>query len=109
MEDEKAKFKVRVIKWAEKLEITLKSITIRSMKNKWASYSTSGRVTFDSILLDFPTDLQDYVIVHELLHSQIPNHGRLWKSLMRAHIGEYEIYEQRLKEIQSQFKKVIMQ
>lgn len=98
MEDEKAKFKTRTIKWAEKLDVKIQSITIRSMKNKWASYSTSGRVTFDLTLLDLPIDLQDYVIVHELLHSQIPNHGRLWKSLMRAHLGEYEVYEKRLKE-----------
>ena len=35
-------------------------------------------------------DLQDYVIVHELLHFHVPNHGRLWKSLMRAHLGDYE-------------------
>jgi predicted metal-dependent hydrolase len=30
------------------------------------------------------------VIVHELLHFFVPNHGKLWKSLMRAHLGEYE-------------------
>ncbi|HQU72418.1 MAG TPA: M48 family metallopeptidase, partial [Calditrichia bacterium] len=32
----------------------------------------------------------DYVIVHELLHLKVPNHGKLWKSLMRAHLGDYE-------------------
>jgi HsdM N-terminal domain/Protein of unknown function DUF45 len=26
------------------------------------------------------------VIVHELLHFSVPNHGKLWKSLMRAHL-----------------------
>jgi hypothetical protein len=30
------------------------------------------------------------VIVHELLHFYVPNHGKLWKSLMRAHLGDYE-------------------
>jgi hypothetical protein len=28
-------------------------------------------------------ELADYVIVHELLHFYVPNHGKLWKSLMR--------------------------
>jgi predicted nuclease of restriction endonuclease-like (RecB) superfamily len=28
--------------------------------------------------------LWDYVIVHELLHFFVPNHGKLWKSLVRA-------------------------
>ena len=69
------------------------------MKTKWASYSTNGRLTFDALLLELDEDLQDYVIVHELLHSRIPNHGRLWKSLMRVHLGDYQNLEKRLDEI----------
>jgi predicted metal-dependent hydrolase len=42
-------------------------------------------------------DLQDYVIVHELLHVSVPNHGKLWKSLMRAYLGDYEALEARLR------------
>ena len=30
------------------------------------------------------------MIVHELLHLRVPNHGKLFKSLMRAHLGEWE-------------------
>jgi predicted metal-dependent hydrolase len=69
------------------------------MKNKWASYSTTGRLTFDNSLLDVREELQDYVIVHELLHAHVPNHGRLWKSLMKAHIGNYEDLEAELASI----------
>jgi len=36
------------------------------------------------------------VIVHELLHFFVPSHGRLWKSLMRAHLGKYEAMEAEL-------------
>lgn len=66
------------------------------MTTKWASYSTTGRLTFDSSLLELREELQDYVIAHELLHFHVPNHGRLWKSLMRAHLGEYEHLEREL-------------
>ena len=27
----------------------------------------------------------------------VPNHGKLWKSLMRAHLGEYEKLDKRLR------------
>lgn len=47
--------------------------------------------------LSIPNHLQDYVIVHELLHFQVPNHGKLWKSLMRAHLGDYENMENKLR------------
>ncbi|WP_197423367.1 YgjP-like metallopeptidase domain-containing protein [Bradyrhizobium valentinum] len=37
------------------------------------------------------------MIVHELLHLAVPNHGKLWKSLMRAHLGDYERCEKKLR------------
>ncbi len=46
----------------------------------------------------------DYVIVHELLHFRVPDHGKLWKSLMRAHLGDYERQEERLKEVAPRVK-----
>jgi predicted metal-dependent hydrolase len=69
------------------------------MTTKWASYSTTGRLTFDSSLLELREELQDYVIAHELLHFHVPNHGRLWKSLMRAHLGEHENLEGELRRV----------
>lgn len=68
------------------------------MRNKWASCSTAGNLNFSDELLAFRTDVADYVIVHELLHFFVPNHGGLWKSLMRAHLGEYERLERQLQE-----------
>ena len=83
--------------WATRLEIHVRAVTIRKMRRKWASCSSAGRLTFDESLLSRPQDLQDYVIVHELLHVSVPNHGKLWKSLMRAHLGDYEALEARLR------------
>ena len=94
---DKAEFKERVRACAEKLGARLTSISIRPMTTKWASYSTAGRLTFDSLLLELRKELQDYVIAHELLHFHAPNHGKLWKSLMRAHLGEYERLESELR------------
>lgn len=92
----KEDFKTRVREWAKKLDIEIRALTIRSMKNKWASCSENGNLTFDSDLLGLGPEEWDYVIVHELLHFSVPNHGRLWKSLMRAHLGEYEKVEKSL-------------
>ena len=86
----KAEFKTRVREWANKLDVRVLSSTVRPMTTKWASCSTAGRLTFDAGLLELSSDLQDYVIVHELLHFHVPNHGRLWKSLTRAHLGDHE-------------------
>ena len=90
-------FKSRVSEWALKFDVRVQSITVRPMSNKWASCSTAGKFNFNSELLSFDSDVADYVIVHELLHFFVPNHGKLWKSLMRAHLGDYESLDNRLR------------
>ena len=94
--DRKRDFKARVRNWAEKLNVDVVWLGVRPMRNKWASCSTSGHLNFNAELLDLDQVLWDYVIVHELLHFSIPNHGKLWKSLMRAHLGNYEAMEAEL-------------
>jgi predicted metal-dependent hydrolase len=94
---DKDEFKRHVLGWADKLHVQVRSLAVRPMRNKWASCSTAGRLNFNSELLDLQKDLADYVIVHELLHFSVPNHGKLWKSLMRAHLGNYEHLEVRLR------------
>jgi predicted metal-dependent hydrolase len=96
---EREEFKRRVFEWAEKLGVEVRSLAVRPMKNKWASCSTEGRLNFNAELLSLDREVADYVIVHELLHFFVPNHGRLWKSLMRAHLGDYERAEAVLRSI----------
>ena len=97
--NKKQEFKARVHHWANKLDVDVVWLGVRPMSNKWASCSTNGHLNFNTELLDFDQDLWDYVIVHELLHFFVPNHGKLWKSLMRAHLGEYEIVETKLRKL----------
>src|SRR5436190_14788993 len=87
---QKQAFKERVRRWADKLDVKIVWLGIRPMSNKWASCSTAGHLNFNDELLALDQGLWDYVIVHELLHFFVPNHGKLWKSLMRAHLGDYE-------------------
>ena len=60
------------------------------MKNKWASCTPSGRVYFSADLMEQPPRFREVVIVHELLHLRIPNHGKLFKSLMGALLPGWE-------------------
>jgi len=91
------KFKSNVSEWAEKLDVEPKEIHLRSMRKKWASLSRNGRLTFNTELLEMKREFCDYVIVHELLHMKVPNHGKLFKSLMFAFLPDWERYSERLK------------
>jgi len=58
-------------------------------------------------LLEIDIELGDYVIVHELLHFFVPNHGKLWKSLMMAYLGDYEALEKRLSKLAKKEEKIV--
>jgi predicted metal-dependent hydrolase len=93
---DKEEFKKRVLGWADKLGVQVRSLAVRPMSNKWASCSVQGNLNFNVDLMTLDRDVGDYVIVHELLHFFVPNHGKLWKSLMRVHLGDYEEVRARL-------------
>ena len=90
-------FKAQVLEWAAKLDLKPQAIYVRPMRRKWASCSTAGTLSFNDELIGMDKKLGDYVIVHELLHFQVPNHGKLWKMLMRVHLGDFEAIAARLK------------
>lgn len=93
----KTQFKALVRTWGDKLGVEITGLYVRPMRNKWASCSSNGILSFSAELLEFEPDVWNYVIVHELLHFDIPNHGKLWKSLMRAHVGDWESCEAQLR------------
>jgi len=96
---DKREFKARVQEWAAKLDAKVATIYVRPMRRKWASYSTAGNLNFNDELLSLDRELSDYVIVHELLHFSVPNHGKLWKSRMLAHLGDHEHLAERLRKV----------
>ena len=79
-------FKADVMFWAVRLEVEPGEIHLVAMRRKWASCSPRGRVTFDTTLLSQPEDFRREVIIHELLHLKVPNHGRLFRALLKAHM-----------------------
>jgi predicted metal-dependent hydrolase len=81
-------FKAEVRGWAARIGVDVKQIHVRAMRRKWASASSSGRLTFDSALLKEPQNHRNEVIVHELVHLKVGNHGSLFRHLVRAYLED---------------------
>ena len=71
----------RVASWARRLNVQPRQVRVQYMTRKWGSCSTAGVVTLAADLADQDLGFQDFVIVHELLHLRVPNHGKLFNSL----------------------------
>ena len=88
--------KSAVHQWAERMGVAVREVHLRDMRKKWASISTTGRLTLSTELLNLPMALGEFVIVHELVHLLAPNHGRLFKSFMHAYLPDWEERQQDL-------------
>ena len=86
----KRAFKSELQRWAERINVKPRRVQIQRMTRKWASCSPSGRLCFAADLLDQPADFREAVMVHELVHLIVPNHGKLFKSMMRAYVPGWE-------------------
>jgi len=80
--------KKEVLDWAEEIGISPKEIHIRPMKRKWASCSSSGRLTFSYDLLTKSKEQRSKFIVHELLHLRYKTHNKMFKLLLNSYLAK---------------------
>ena len=81
--------KRRTTEWSVEVRVNPRVIRVRAMRRKWGSCSSKGAITLATDLVDEEPRFQDYVIVHELLHLRVPNHGRLFQVLMTAYVPDW--------------------
>jgi predicted metal-dependent hydrolase len=67
---------------ARRYGFTFTRIEIRDYTSAWGYCSPEGVITFDWRIAKVPPSVMDYLILHELVHTKIPNHGpRFWRKL----------------------------
>jgi predicted metal-dependent hydrolase len=77
----------------ERVGIEVKALHVRRMTHKCGSCSTAGRLTFNAELLFEAAEVRKKVIVYELLHLRVPNHGKVLRALLRAYLGSDDTIE----------------
>jgi len=87
------RLKQRVERWAIKLKVKPRVVRVQAMTRKWGSCSTAGTITLAVDLSDQSDGFQDFVVAHELLHLRVPNHSRLFKALMTAHLPAWRRFD----------------
>lgn len=81
-----ARLRAEVRTWAARLKVEPRRVRLQRMRRKWASCSSRKTLTFALDLIDEPSSFRRYVIVHELLHLKVPNHGRLFKAMLSVYV-----------------------
>lgn len=73
-------------------------ITIRNQKTRWGSCSGKGNLNFNCLLMLAPTEVIDYVVVHELCHRKEMNHSAAFWNEVGKVIPDYRKFEKWLKD-----------
>lgn len=87
------RLRARVAHWSVTLRVKPRVVRVQRMTRKWGSCSSSGTITLASDLIRRDVGFQDFVVAHELLHLRLPNHGKLFKALMTAHVPAWRVYD----------------
>lgn len=74
-------------KWCDALQISVPAWRLLKMKSRWGSCNrTKQSIVFNTALARVPSRCIEYVVVHELAHLEIPNHGADFQSLLSARL-----------------------
>ncbi len=86
-------------KWESAMGEHISKISYRTMKTRWGSCTpSSAQVRLNIRLAMMPVECQVQVLVHELVHFKVHNHGVQFKKRMTRFLPEWQQYKKRLKE-----------
>ena len=69
---------------ADRHGFTFNRIFVRNQRTRWGSCSRKNNINLNIKLVQLPAALMDYIILHELVHTRVKNHGpAFWKELSR--------------------------
>jgi predicted metal-dependent hydrolase len=86
----------RLAQNGKKLGLTVDHFTVSGLK-KWGHCTREGKLSFNWQLAGLPTDLVDYVVLHELVHLREFNHSSRFKRALASVCPDYRERESALK------------
>lgn len=89
----------RLKQLAMKHGFTYSKVTIRNNKRNWGSCSGKNNISLNLQMMKLPNELIDYILLHELVHTEIKNHGAdFWKQLDAITGGQARLLAKKVKQ-----------
>jgi len=78
------------------LKLEVSRVRFREMRTKWASCSSQGKMTFNTLLRFLPDPLISYIIFHEVAHLKERRHNQAFWNLIERNFKNREYKEKDL-------------
>lgn len=83
---------------AERFGFEYGRLAVRNQKSRWGSCSYKNNINLNVNLLRLPAELVDYVILHELVHTRVKNHGPLFWGMLEKMMPGAKEFDKQLKQ-----------
>ena len=75
-------------------------VSIRKQKTRWGSCSSKNNINLNANLLHLPSELMDYVLLHELVHTRVKNHSKKFWDELNTVVPNARQIDKKLKDYQ---------
>ncbi len=89
----------RVEKLSQKTGLSYPSLHFRKMHKRWGSCTGSNRIIINPEAIKLPFSLIDYLIVHELVHTKVKDHSKMYWAMLARHVRNWKELDERLKQM----------
>ncbi len=77
-------------KYSNEMNLHSSSIKYRKNKNTWGSCNYKNGLNFNILLVKYPIEIVEYVVIHELAHIQHKNHSKQFWNLVKEYCPSYK-------------------
>lgn len=84
-------------KYARIMGVSYGTVKITSAQKRFGSCSAKNNICFSYILMQYPIEAIEYVVVHELAHTVHHDHSKAFYALIEKHMPDYKQREKLLR------------
>ncbi|OHB49404.1 MAG: hypothetical protein A2Y10_19430 [Planctomycetes bacterium GWF2_41_51] len=82
---------------ADKYNFAYNKVFIRNQKTRWGSCSGKNNINLNINLVRLPMELQEYILLHELVHTRIKNHSKRFWDELDKYVGNSKLMAKKLR------------
>lgn len=97
MEDLTKIIDMKLTHFSEQTRLSYKSFAVKGLHSKWGSCDRHKNLLFSVYLMGCSSEMIDYVVLHELVHTKHMHHQKEFWALCKKYMPDYEDIRKQLK------------